>query len=1764
MRDCLYAIRTAWFRSAIFHTGTAAVAAMLLLAPSPAHAVLDRIKDLTLQTENKVEDEECQQAWPVDCDAGSGGSAGCGGWNVLKNLAQAETLHGDNRSSCSTGVRIGMGHKNTQGQPVGSMFHGVVVFSQAGKSRDGRDYGGVVVIQLALEDGSPQCFARYMFLDRRDLVRTGAEVEPGQRIGSVASDDMSPSKTWWKDNWGNMPAQVKIDIGCDEALVNLPHFMPREAHTGNSVEDPNTCPLTKLRFPAPPLTYLVNTEHGGNTACHVGIRKDAREGIRAAPKQDNSERNMEVTGHYIDGVKPRGIIKRKETPVFSVFADPQTRQNLWGANRQRGNGSMLFRNHINYRRSTDLSCNNMSELFRGKDGESIKPRQVRELLTHCTNQYILGRAPFSKVYEQNESSATGMLEPLPQRLRDFMEPEAQEEYEELIADGLDGREIFDEMEREIVGVYWRDLCQPLRMEKVHFRDYKPKELITKAWEELLIEWPQENEYTPINRAPIPNMNINEYTDYPYERINDPSNPYSPRHIFAETERERYSNYGVQCAATPVDIILGTYGQGTDEDPLKTFGMRDTAFHQCMRCRIELNETKEACFADPYSFTNDGGCMGGFGAGNNAGSGELCDNLDQQMLDWIDELEKRYGLYPQLLHGVATQESGCSADRGVVSSAGAQGMFQFMPGTAAGYNIDPWDPVEAAEGAARYYSSSAASFNCDLPAMLASYNCGPGCAADRCGYDGCNEAEQRGLPEETQGYITNISAMIGNPPSGCSQGGPYPNGNGPTNGTNTGAGGTSGGSSGGSGTLGGLGNVFGNSGADGTGMSSVGTFDPTGCPAGYQGNQYSFTASGGSGSSGSGSGGGGGGGGKCAPYSYPTPDLPGPGTFGCHGRTFYPPGCDASCQYNFNVRCNPIRAYYQSGGESRSVCSNSSCPPRIHEGMDIAFEYGAPVYASADGVVESINEDGTFLTVDHSGKCIDPGCNKRFPQGTDTRYYHMGKERIMVKVGQEVSRCQQIGTVGDSRVEGVPHLHWEAWEAGSKMGGNITSHWGLAQDENFHAHIDDKSCTGGIWDAEGVMGGRGICEYALPVDTLGKEDLEPPSYFEEYEFPEVDMPQPRSENRGDKFDLEEPGMVFEGAWRECRNVPARLREMCEELNEEEGSEVDAANGDPVEPTGGMDAFINPLPCFPMSSPFGMRFHPIYKEYRLHQGIDIGTGGTTPPIFAVADGTVISAGPAGGWGNFVQVKHADGSVSEYAHQSQICPQTVVGQTVVQGQVLGYVGTTGSSTGEHLHFNVVVNGDYTDPQPLIPAQTPGAAQCPQINSMRCGQTIDGQPVGGGVAGGTGKTLCADKPCSVRYDEADVVSQCAFPSDAGGCGTLGHFSQRDEGDNGDCCYKITAPVTSMNILKIRPGYNEEVLKPGTEDLNDFIKGGWTGRRVDDGLPNGLKGEGGSVNVSERNPGAPEGYTFHEHFRNHRPYMRWWDTGAEAGNILQETTDAASDAGSFDALVGVGVEQNNCGIGGWGRPNQLDGNTSWLELKLYQARSQHMNGLRCIARYERVFKRGSSEDYALRLAGGNFDTSATGTGSVGTISLNFPLGWRGYASENEPAYRFPYYLNFPASDGHSAVRIGLDSALPGDIIVWDKDVTGEKRLQHVAYVVRADNAAMRERTGSADNQSPLTKKRFFPAPEPQQAAPSITVVDYNFGRYPDTCGTTNWWATGPERKIYKGALPDSMKSMAERQGVEHVDCGNPDLTMCSEPLWGRVKVYRPREHVRD
>ncbi|MBM3313671.1 M23 family metallopeptidase, partial [candidate division WOR-3 bacterium] len=119
---------------------------------------------------------------------------------------------------------------------------------------------------------------------------------------------------------------------------------------------------------------------------------------------------------------------------------------------------------------------------------------------------------------------------------------------------------------------------------------------------------------------------------------------------------------------------------------------------------------------------------------------------------------------------------------------------------------------------------------------------------------------------------------------------------------------------------------------------------------------------------------------------------------------------------------------------------------------------------------------------------------------------------------------------------------------------------------------------------------------------------------------------------------------------------------------------------------------------VSSFFGRRFHPIRRVMRQHHGVDyVAPKGT--PVEAVSDGRVVSAGRSGGYGRLVVVGHAEGYQTRYGHLSGFAKGIRSGAPVRQGQVVGYVGSTGLSTGPHLHYEVRKFGSAVNPLKLNP---------------------------------------------------------------------------------------------------------------------------------------------------------------------------------------------------------------------------------------------------------------------------------------------------------------------------------------------------------------------------------------------------------------------------------------------------------------------------------
>lgn len=117
---------------------------------------------------------------------------------------------------------------------------------------------------------------------------------------------------------------------------------------------------------------------------------------------------------------------------------------------------------------------------------------------------------------------------------------------------------------------------------------------------------------------------------------------------------------------------------------------------------------------------------------------------------------------------------------------------------------------------------------------------------------------------------------------------------------------------------------------------------------------------------------------------------------------------------------------------------------------------------------------------------------------------------------------------------------------------------------------------------------------------------------------------------------------------------------------------------------------------LTSGYGSRWHPLLKRRRMHTGVDWGAARGTP-ILAAGNGTIEQAGRKGHYGNYVRIRHANGYQTAYAHMSRIAPGVREGIKVRQGQVIGKVGSTGLSSGPHLHFEVLVNKRFVNPMSI-----------------------------------------------------------------------------------------------------------------------------------------------------------------------------------------------------------------------------------------------------------------------------------------------------------------------------------------------------------------------------------------------------------------------------------------------------------------------------------
>lgn len=168
----------------------------------------------------------------------------------------------------------------------------------------------------------------------------------------------------------------------------------------------------------------------------------------------------------------------------------------------------------------------------------------------------------------------------------------------------------------------------------------------------------------------------------------------------------------------------------------------------------------------------------------------------------------------------------------------------------------------------------------------------------------------------------------------------------------------------------------------------------------------------------------------------------------------------------------------------------------------------------------------------------------------------------------------------------------------------------------------------------------------------------------------------------------------------KEMQDKINQKIKELNEQNKPSNPSNPSNPSKPSGSGTLTVWPSYCTYITSVQGNRVHPITGQQGTHGGTDIGASYGSA-IYAAGSGTVVTAynnsAYNGGYGNYAMINHGNGIQTLYAHMS-VCSVTV-GQTVSAGQTIGYVGSTGRSTGPHLHFEVRVNGSRVDPQSYYP---------------------------------------------------------------------------------------------------------------------------------------------------------------------------------------------------------------------------------------------------------------------------------------------------------------------------------------------------------------------------------------------------------------------------------------------------------------------------------
>lgn len=459
---------------------------------------------------------------------------------------------------------------------------------------------------------------------------------------------------------------------------------------------------------------------------------------------------------------------------------------------------------------------------------------------------------------------------------------------------------------------------------------------------------------------------------------------------------------------------------------------------------------------------------------------------------------------------------------------------------------------------------------------------------------------------------------------------------------------------------------------------------------------------------------------------------------------------------------------------------------------------------------------------------------------------------------------------------------------------------------------------------------------------------------------------------------------------------------------------------------------------------------------------------------------------------------------------------------------------------------------------------------------------------------------PCATRYDSKDqsfsdpeyIGGKKNFGSTMAVCSSDGHYHA--EYDIQTICRDLRAPVTMINKLKMRyhnPDEKENiVLKEGVQEGLSFKP--YFGNH----MPYPRLWDTGR-SIQEKND------TEQDAKDTHGQYTAIVGVGHEAtpGDSEDEEGDAAGgegDGGDDRQAKADKLKKQDlrCLYGGWGDDQNFGGVSvklpdpisSWTEFKLYQTRARRELKLSCVPRYEKYYKLGSTENQLLARLGarfavgvistadenGNFthetlaehkekeseeDGADAGDGEDKPVTTSqmlgkgWPLAWRGYLSAKKEDQRFPKF------GGDGAVKTGLDNVEPKDIIILENgganESSGEKDKDGDAKKAKPGlpRLAIVVRTNLPKNGNCADHKDCY-----------VFVEEFNNGKWPDVCGSTDTWGQRKERTYYKpGMLPKNATDEFKRIGTSS-SCDNVSLNTCELGPWDKVKFYRPKDDVRE